>query len=272
MNADLLRGRAGVAPVLLLLMPALAAAVAATPAGAQTAAPADEHANTPAALPTDAATDGAAQAVARAATRYLQAWLAERSVEHAVTLERYTPPPEAPGAASWQWQARPLPPDARPAPRMTLWIDGIDGGRVRHSVLVVARVQARQAAWVASTDLAAGQPLDAAHWTRRHVEVTALAGVPWAGSIGEDGRAPARLQRRVLVGHVLLPTDVAPPRAIVRGQPVLARSRIGRIEVQAPALALQDGDIGQRVQVRIARAEDTVPATVVAGGEVEVAR
>lgn len=60
------------------------------------------------------------------------------------------------------------------------------------------------------------------------------------------------------------------PRGVARGEWVTLLSRHRGIELESPAEALQDGQLGQAVRVRSAGASGSVVARVVAPGRVEI--
>jgi flagella basal body P-ring formation protein FlgA len=160
---------------------------------------------------------------------------------------------------------RPLPADIAWAPRMAVWVDVRQGGVTRRSVLVPVQVQAWQGGWVAIRDLPAGTRLSQTLLQRGEVDVAAGGQPAWQGEPeGQWLRAP------VMAGHYLAASQVTAPHAVARGERVELVHRLGAVEVLADASALQDGEIGQHVQVRVQASGGPVLAQVIAPGRVEL--
>lgn len=207
----------------------------------------------------------AAANVEAVARKTLEAWLASRTTRF--TLER-TGPIQAlelpPGAVALQ--ARALPAEASPSKRMLVWVDvNVDGAYVR-TLPVSFDVEAYRQAWVAAGDAAAGAPLDAGRMQPREVPVTAepQALVP-------PGR-PGELQavRRLSAGEPLTASNTRHLPAVRRGDVVALQFHSGGLRLESRAEALQEGDPGESVQVRMAGAQASIVARVVEAGKVEV--
>lgn len=162
-------------------------------------------------------------------------------------------------------KARPVPHEIPIGRRMSVWVDEVDGARILKSTLVSFEVRAYRQGWVAAQDLVSGQRLDASMLREAEVEIAASGQMPWDGMpSGQVLRTP------VLAGKYLTAAQVAGAVAVRGGDPVQVLSRIGKVEVQARAQALRDGDPGQVIQVRVAAAAGAVPARVVGAGLVEL--
>jgi len=163
--------------------------------------------------------------------------------------------------------ARALPGDFVWASRLAVWVDIRQGGTTRRSVLVPVHVQAWQAGWVAIRDLPAGTRLSQTLLQHGDVDVADGGQPAWQGEPeGQWLRAP------VMAGRYLGASQVTPPQAVARGERVELVHRMGVVEVLAAASALQDGEIGQHVQVRVDASQGPVMARVVAPGRVELQR
>ena len=168
-------------------------------------------------------------------------------------------------AGATELAARPLPTDLPWAPRVAVWVDIRDGARDRRSVLVPLQVQAWQSGWTSVRDLPAGTRLSQTLLQRGEVDVAAGGQAAWQGEPeGQVLRAP------VMAGHYLGASQVAAPHAVARGERVELLHRLGAVEILADASALQDGEIGQHVQVRVEASRGPVLARVVAPGRVEL--
>lgn len=205
--------------------------------------------------------------LARQAAGYLGEWLSSRVDRFDVAPDPATVPALDLPPGTMDIRVRPLPDDARPVSRMPLWLDLFIDGRFERSVLVTSRVRAYCAAWMANTDLAAGTRLAPQFLTHSELDVAAMGITPWRGD-----PTGAVLRTRVLRGSALTARNVAPALAVSRGERVLLSSRVGGIEVLAAAQALQDADVGQRVQVRVDAAQGPVLATVREPGLLEIIR
>lgn len=148
---------------------------------------------------------------------------------------------------------------------MAVWVDIRQGGQLRRSVLVPVQVRAWQKAWVAERDLAAGAKLTSDLLRVDEVDVAAGGQAAWAGE--PEGRV---LRSAVLAGHYLGASQIAAPRAVSRGERVELMHRLGAVQVLAGANALQDGDPGQHIQVRVDGAQGAVLARVTEPGRVEL--
>jgi flagella basal body P-ring formation protein FlgA len=169
--------------------------------------------------------------------------------------------------SSAELSARPLPVDVAWAPRIAVWVDVRQDGSARRSVLVPVQVQAWQEGWVAVRDLPAGTRLSQTLLQRGEVDVAAGGQPAWQGE--PEGQW---LRATVMAGHYLAASQVTPPHAVARGERVELVHRLGAVEVLAGASSLQDGEIGQHVQVRVEASQGPVLARVIAPGRVELMR
>jgi flagella basal body P-ring formation protein FlgA len=86
---------------------------------------------------------------------------------------------------------------------------------------------------------------------------------------------PARLvgmelRRPMRAGEVVTPNAISTPAVVERGQQVILIAETGMIAVSMKAEALQDGSIGQRIQVRNLSSRRVVEAEVVSRNVVKV--
>jgi flagella basal body P-ring formation protein FlgA len=221
----------------------------------------------PEAQPTFVASQRAEDLLSRHAVAYLGDWLGRHADRYEVEPDPATMPSFTLPKGSVEVRVRPLPEGTRPSARMPLWLDVFIDGRPERSVLLASRVKAYRQAWTVNADLAAGTRLDPRFLHREEVDVAASGIEPWQGD-----PASAVLRTRLLRGAALTSANVAAAFAVSRGERVLASSRVGGIEVLAAAQALQDADVGQRIQVRVDAAKGPVLATVLEPGRVEIAQ
>lgn len=162
--------------------------------------------------------------------------------------------------------ARRLTSDGGLAKRMSVWVDIWQGTLLRRTVLVPVEVSAWQSGWIAKIDLPAGTRLSAEQLQASQVEITADGQPAWQGTLAED----RVLRSPVLTGHYLHANQVASAQVVERGDRVEVVYRVGAVEVSSPGSALQDGGVGQHIQVRADGARGPVLARVVGTGRVEL--
>lgn len=127
-------------------------------------------------------------------------------------------------------------------------------------------VKAYDLAVVAARDLPPGSVLKPGDVETVELDITQVRGEPWPA-----GKAVTGL-------HTVVPVRAGAPitRAmlgmepeVVAQTPVLIRARHGTVKVEAVGLALQDGRVGDRVQVLNLSSGDTIMARVTHSGAVE---
>ena len=154
-----------------------------------------------------------------------------------------------------------------PTRRMIVWLDIRSNDRVSRSLPIEFEVHAHSLAWQSTEDIRLNpSPLNTALLRLAAVDITTLDVVPWSGQA--DGY---RLRKPLLKGQVLTATHVERVTAVTRGQRVDVRASAGEFRVDAQAQALQDGQVGDLIQVRVARSAAAVAGRVVDPGVVEVA-
>jgi len=150
---------------------------------------------------------------------------------------------------------------------MQVPVDIWTGGTFARSVPVAVQVVVTGRAWVARRDVRAQQRLDDDTLELRDAE---LAGLPAAPLSGDVTTAGLRLRRPLLAGQVLTASHVEAEPLVTRGQRVRLRSRSGAISLETSAEALQDGEQGQQVLVRVPAAAEPVSAWVTGMNQVEL--
>jgi len=163
-----------------------------------------------------------------------------------------------------QLVAKSLPAERPWSPRLSVWVDVMQKGELRRSVLVPLLVKAWQRGWVARRDLPAGTVLNADQLREDEVDVAA------GGSIPQVEPAGRVLRSMLLAGRYVGALKTVQAKAVQRGDRVELLHRMGAVEVLASAEALQDGEPGEHVQVRLQAAGGAVLARVMSAGKVEL--
>lgn len=191
----------------------------------------------------------------------LHAWLAAQFQD--VHLDRVSRGADVRVAAGrLDLQARPVDLATPPTARMTAWIDVLVDGQVVRSVPVTFAVKAFQPVWVARRDLRPGQALlddDVLQLTVIDVAQHGLR--PWSVDL-----ARMRLRKPLLAGQPLTPAHVEPRSVVARGATVEICAADGELEINGQGEALQDGQTGDWIKVRLPRATGPVLARVLGPG------
>ncbi|SEK93277.1 Chaperone for flagella basal body P-ring formation [Roseateles sp. YR242] len=188
---------------------------------------------------------GAANVATKAAVTAL---LARLQVRVATTADCPDTPWLVPTGQRTEIRARLPAEGAWPARRIAVPVELWSDGQYARTVTVTVKVEVLGAAWVARDDVAppralVGAPLDTAEQD--------LAGLPSAPVLATTPLESLRLRRPLLKGQMLTAAHVEAMPAVLRGQQVTVRSRVGAISLEATAKALQDGAPGKRVLVRM---------------------
>ncbi|HEX8956836.1 MAG TPA: flagellar basal body P-ring formation chaperone FlgA [Burkholderiaceae bacterium] len=151
--------------------------------------------------------------------------------------------------------------------RMTVQVDVLlDGGYYR-TVPVTFSVSVTGPAYVARKDLPKGAVPNCGDVELQQRELAALASAPQDGDCSGWQR---RMKRNLAVGEVLLAAATETLPTVSEGQYVTLKVAEGAVLIESRALALTDGEIGQRIAVRPATSEEPVLATVVGPGLVNL--
>jgi len=162
--------------------------------------------------------------------------------------------------------ARPVAPAAALATSTTVLVEVWAGGRVLATVPVVLEVEVTGPAMVSRRALAAGALLEGSSLQRREVRWSGLSSRP----IGGEALPGLRLRRPLREGEPVKQEDVEPAPQVSRGAFATVRTLRGMVEVESRAEVLQDGLLGERVQVRPALSSGPVLARVTGPGTVEM--
>jgi flagella basal body P-ring formation protein FlgA len=135
------------------------------------------------------------------------------------------------------------------------------------ALYVPIRLHAWIDAVVAAVNLAPETALNAADLTRGRVDMLAHGG----GLLTDPAEAAGKILRAGLpAGSPLLLAFLEAPVVVHRGQKVLLTVSDSTMTIRAPALALEDGRIGESIEVENPDSKKTMRATVVDDGSVEM--
>lgn len=203
--------------------------------------------------------------VAEAARQYLMEQLSRNYVSLEI-MPAAIPSDVSVGPGAVRMKVREL---ARLAPRsrMVLWVD-VAGGTVQsRPVPVPLAVRAMRYVMVARRKAEAGELIGTDHV---EVQLRDVAVMPAEPAEPLRPGARVRLRKAVAADEVLLRSDMSSAAGVLRGDRVTLAAGHGAMSVESPALALSDGEPGQRVMVRAVHGEAAVQATVVGSGVVHV--
>lgn len=203
--------------------------------------------------------------VAEAARHYLlrrlQTVAGEVDVKVASVPADVTVPPGTPVLRVRELGALPL------RSRMVLWVDVVSDGGYSRPVPVPLALQVLQRVMVASRDLGAGELAGTDDVAVQVRDVVALGG---ASAPPFESGVQARLRKDVAAGAVVLQADLLSSAGVLRGDRVRLLAGAGGMSVESAALALSDGEPGQRVMVRPVQGQAAVRARVAGAGIVRL--
>jgi flagella basal body P-ring formation protein FlgA len=162
---------------------------------------------------------------------------------------------------------RPIAPAQAAHPRVTLWVDvAVDGTFVR-ALTVPFKVEAYRPVLVAVRDLPAGATPQCESLAVREANVAAFDSPP----LPADCRmVQGHLKRALAQGAPLLKLNVQVPAAVAHGDSVSLQLVEGAVMVESRAVAMADGEVGQRINVRPSAGTEAVMAEIIAPGIVRV--
>lgn len=135
------------------------------------------------------------------------------------------------------------------------------------AIYVPVRLHAWVEAVVASVNLVPNTQLDAGDLTSGRVDMFANAG----GLLTEPAQAEGKILRVGLpAGSPILSPFLEFPIVVHHGQQVLLTLTTSTMTIEAPALALEDGRIGDSIEVENPDSKKTMRVTVLSDGSVEM--
>lgn len=163
-------------------------------------------------------------------------------------------------------RSRPIGAD-RPHSQMVVWVDVLLDGNFYRSVPVTLSVSGMQQVLVARSNLMKLQPVSCDNVDVELRDVAILSSGPLVGDCSSLHR---RLRRSLNAGEVLQLGELEAIPAISEGESVTLQVVSGAVVLESRAMALTDGQVGQRISVRAALSQEPVLAMVVAPGIVNL--
>lgn len=147
-------------------------------------------------------------------------------------------------------------------------------GARRNGILVYLDVKRFQSLPVAIRRIDSGEPLSADNVKLERVPVANATPVPYASKEAVAGLIGRRARRPISAGHPIEPADVAedtPDAFVIRANDfVHLIANVGSLQVKTRGEALQNGRVGQAIQVRNLDSKSIVTGRVVDRSTVEV--
>lgn len=160
----------------------------------------------------------------------------------------------------------------RPHARMHVMLDVIGSSGQIRTVTVSFTVSAHVRGLVAGQDLASGSS-PGSLLEEREIEVTSLHPHTQPLPVSRSGSTnQLRLRRGLHAGEIVKAKDLEPTPAVQRGDWIVLRLTNGDIAMEGRAEALQNGQLGQSVRVKLAGAERSILARVTGAGIAEVSK
>jgi flagella basal body P-ring formation protein FlgA len=207
-------------------------------------------------------------ALVAAARAWLQDQLAPLADRIALQAAQRLPDIQLPAGAV-ELKPRPLQGQRALRPEMTVWIDIVVDGTPFRTVAVPFRVAAFRRVLVARHQLGAGTRPGCADLDLAEADAAPFDSAPLAP---DCTRVAGQLKRSLAAGTPLLSSHMRVPAAVVQGEQVALRVAVGTIELETRALALMNGEVGQRIDVRASSSNSPVNAEVVAPGIVALTK
>lgn len=196
------------------------------------------------------------------AREQLRRTFAEEGLRIDASLASPLPDLTAP-AGALRFRAR-LADTTRLRPRMAVWIDVIAADTVYRSVVVPLAVTANRGVYRARRDLPAGSLATVDDFVVAEQDIAGLADAALVPGVSGGGR----VRQAVAAGQTLTARQIAPVDMVLRGERLRLITSAAGIAVETAAYAQADAAVGQRVQVRPERSNETIVARVIAAGTV----
>jgi len=146
----------------------------------------------------------------------------------------------------------------RPAGRVTVRVD-CPSGQAPWTRYIQASVQVYEPVVVASRTLRRGERLGPADITLEERDINLVRDTVYRDPARAEGMA---MRRTVQAGDPLTGQSVTEPVLVRRGDTVTLVAGNGAISIRHQGVALQDGTLGKRIDVRNQRSERVIRATV----------
>ncbi|MCH8618761.1 flagellar basal body P-ring formation chaperone FlgA [Undibacterium sp. TS12] len=151
--------------------------------------------------------------------------------------------------------------------RVTVWLDVTVAGMFSRSVRVPMKVKVMEQTLVAKRDLLKGVTPACEDLLVLEMDIASLDG---AALPADCSKLKGSLKRNIPSGTALTQNYLQLSNAISHGDTVNLLFSSGALLLESKALALANGEVGQRIQVRPAAATETIAAIVVAPGVAKV--
>lgn len=169
-------------------------------------------------------------------------------------------------AETKEWRVREKP--LRPRREECLWVDGFHGQRLTESHPVCFSLSAYRYVKVISEQSQRGDEVSSQRIEEQLVDVTRLDATPAQLVDGVD----YLFTQPVSVGQVLTQHHITKKPPVVGGAGVKVISQVGSVKIVAQGVAMDDGELGDRVRVRLTPETDLFSAEVIDQGVVVVKR
>jgi len=152
------------------------------------------------------------------------------------------------------------------ARRTSVWVDVISAEGLYQSIPVWFEVHAEKRVLVLDQGAAKGAGITASAARLRKRDVLALDGRPLDGQSLATGLVAARA---IAPGAVLTERSATPPGAVLRGQDLLVRMRMGEVVLEYTCKAPNDAKVGQMMRVTNPASRESFWVRVVGPGLAE---
>ena len=151
--------------------------------------------------------------------------------------------------------------------RVTVWVDVVIDGAFVRSITVPFKVQSYRSVLIAKRDLAKGTVPQCDAFQLREEDVAAMDSPPFPA---DCKLVQGNLKRALTLGAPLLKASLQAPIAVTQGETVSLQLISGALMLESRAVAIGDGEVGQRIFVKPSASTETILAEVIAPGVVKV--
>ena len=159
-----------------------------------------------------------------------------------------------------------IPADLRLSRRVCAWLDFPAAARPMRAVPLWFSVRAYRPVWTVMQPLRPKQILIQSDIAFQEMDV---AGLPRTVS-RHDSASLWRARRNLVPGHVLRDGDLEPVPPVLSDQTVAVRINEGPVTISLTGIAAQDGQVGQRIQIRNPASNERFHAMVTGNQQVEI--
>jgi len=204
--------------------------------------------------------------IADSAEAYLRDTL--RSDDTRIELQLSAPLPDLQlPTGRLELKPRAMPPAQALHSRVTVWVDLIIDGVFVRSVTAQFNLRAYRPVLVAKRDLPKGTTPPCEALQVREADVAALDSPPFPA---DCKLVQGNLKRALALGAPLLKSSLQAPIAVSQGDSVSLQLVAGALLLESRAVAIADGEVGQRIPVKPSSSTETIVAEVIAPGVVKV--